>query len=190
MMSKLVAPLLAVLAVTAVACGDITRPKAALPTLADSATVYALNGAPPGAPTALSIYSERAVSANGSFVFDVAFDLDSAGRIVFLPLRTVANGLTSTHGVGLQTTTRPFDSVLVAPRNGYRYDSTMVVAPGTTVIVESQNSSACSFSYVGSSLHAKVVVDSVNVASRQLHMRFVTDPNCGFNGLGSGVPKE
>lgn len=189
MMSKLVAPVLAVLAVAAVACGDITRPKAALPTARDSTIVYALNGAPPGAPTAINIYGETAVSANGNFGFDVAFDLDSAGKIVFMPVRTVANALNTTHRVGLQSSPDRFDSLLVAPRAGYHYDSTLTVTPGTTVVVESQSAN-CALSYVGQSLYAKIIVDSVNLGTRQLYTRFVADPNCGFRGVGPGIPKE
>lgn len=190
MMSKLVAPLLAVLALTAAACGDITRPKAALPTGRDSTVLYALNGAPPGAPTAIYLPTESAVRADGNFQFDVAFDIDANGKVVLLPLRTVATGLSTTYRVGLQTSSVAFDSLLTAPKSGYHYDSTLVVTPGTTVVVETQNVNACGLSYVGSTMYAKVVVDSVKAASRLLYTRFVVDPNCGFYSLADGVPKE
>lgn len=190
MMSKLVAPLLAVLAVTAVACGDITRPKAALPTGRDSTVIYALNGAPPGAPTAIYLPTASAVQADGNFRFDVAFDIDPNGKVLLLPLRTVATNLSQTYRVGLQTSTRAFDSLLIAPKSGYHYDSTLVVTPGTTVVVETQDVAACGLSYVGSTMYGKIVVDSINAAKRLLYTRFVVDPNCGFYSLGPGVPKE
>src|SRR3569832_714933 len=50
--SKIVALAAAALSVIGVACGDFTGVPASLPTLTDSGTVYALNGAPPGAPPA------------------------------------------------------------------------------------------------------------------------------------------
>src|SRR5438093_10854380 len=100
---RCVAPLMAALVFGIVACGDITSPKAALPTFRDSAAVYALNGAPSGAPTAFYAYAEQVVHADPSFRFDVAFDIDASGQALLLPVRTVANGLASSHAVGLQT---------------------------------------------------------------------------------------
>src|SRR4051812_38496484 len=41
-----------VLAIAAAACGDLTGVPASLPTVSDSGPVYAINGAPVGAPTA------------------------------------------------------------------------------------------------------------------------------------------
>ena len=49
---KILALIAAIVAVAGIACGDLTGVPASLPTLADSTVVYAINGAPPGAPTA------------------------------------------------------------------------------------------------------------------------------------------
>jgi hypothetical protein len=174
--------------VAIVACGDVTAPKASLPTFSDSATVYALNGAPPGAPTALYVFAEIAVHADPTFRFDIAFDIDASGRVVLLPVRTVANGLATSHSVGLQTVSTSFDATTEAPKSGYRRDSTMTVSPGTTVVIESADPAACGTSFVASTIYAKLVVDEIDAAARRMRTRFVVDPNCGYRSFAAGVP--
>src|SRR6185503_12724519 len=98
------------LAVTGVACGDFTGVPASLPTVTQTGSVYALNGAPVGAPTALHVFSGTLLPANSSFVFDIAFDIDGAGNPVLLPQRIVATGLSSTHTVAMQKVSGDFDA--------------------------------------------------------------------------------
>ena len=126
----------AAIAVAGVACGDLTGVPASLPTLTDSTVVYAINGAPPGAPTALHIYAGQLFSADASFVFDVAFDIDASGHAVILPQRAVASGLAATHTVGLQTATGAYESLTRAPNSGYRADTALVATPGVPVLVQ------------------------------------------------------
>ena len=101
----------ATLTVVAVACGDFTGVPASLPTLTDSGVVYAINGAPPGAPSALHVFSGTLLSADANFVFDVAFDINSAGSVVVLPERAVASGLATTHTVSLQASNTAFTAI-------------------------------------------------------------------------------
>jgi hypothetical protein len=72
-------------AITAISCTDLTGVPASLPTLTDSGVVYAINGAPLGAPTALQISTGQLVPASSRFAFDIAFDIDSAGHVLFMP---------------------------------------------------------------------------------------------------------
>src|SRR5262245_14326177 len=97
--SRVVALLSLAAAVGSLACGDIAGPNAVLTTVADSGTVYALNGAPTGAPTAFYIFARQMVRADANFRFDVAFDLDANGRVILMPVRKVASPLTSAHQV-------------------------------------------------------------------------------------------
>src|SRR5689334_2254867 len=90
---KLIALTAAILAVAGLGCGSLTGVPASLPTLADSGVVYAINGAPPGAPTALHVFSGSLLSADATFIFDIAFDIDTLGRVQVLPQRAVASGL-------------------------------------------------------------------------------------------------
>jgi hypothetical protein len=190
MMSRSVAPpaIAAALIVAIVSCGDVTAPRASLPTFSDTASVYALNGAPPGAPTALYAFGESVVRADNTFRFDVAFDIDANGRVVLLPVRTVANGLATSHSVGLQAVSTAFDALTEAPKSGYRRDSTMTVSPGTTIVLESADPAACGTSFIASTIYAKLVVEDVDVVTRRMRTRFTVDPNCGFRSFVAGVP--
>lgn len=176
--------------VLAAACGDLTSVPASLATLTDSGTVFALNGAPVGAPTALHLYTGSRLAADATFFFDIAFDIDAAGNPVILPQRAVASGLTATHSVGLQTVDSPFASLEQAPKSGYRADTALVTRVGQTVAVQSQDTNICGVSINGSTIHAKIVVLSLDRTARKLSIQYTVDPNCGFLSFLPGVPKD
>jgi len=188
--SKLVALAAAALSVIGVACGDFTGVPASLPTLTDSGTVYALNGAPPGAPTALHVFSGTLLPATAAFVFDVAFDIDASGHVLIIPQRVVATGLSSSHTVGLQSIAGDFDALTTAPKSGYRADTTVVTSPGQVVAIQSSDPNACGISITGSTLYGKVVVTAVDLVQKTLSVRYAVDPNCGFVSFAPGVPKD
>jgi hypothetical protein len=177
-------------AFAAVSCGDLTGVPASLPTLTDSGVVYAINGAPLGAPTALQISAGQLVAANSSFAFDVAFDIDSAGHVVFLPLRTVASSLASSHQVGLQVSNVSFDNMTAAPKTGYRADTALVGAANVVVLAQSNDVTTCGLALSGANLYAKIIVTSVDLVSRSMNVTFTVDPNCGFVSFADGVPKN
>lgn len=188
--SSLAVLVAAMLAVVATACGTLTGVPSSLATISDSGVVYAINGAPPGAPTALHVFSGTLLAADANFIFDVAFDIDSTGHVVIIPQRAVASALATTHTVALQTSTTTFDQLGEAPKNGYRADTAVVTSINQTIVVQSQDPNACGTSLTGSTLYAKIVVQSVNVLTRQLKIRYATDPNCGFFSFASGLPKD
>jgi len=188
--SKIVALSATTLAIAGVACGDLTGVPASLPTLTDSTVVYAINGAPPGAPTALHVFAGQLFSADATFLFDVAFDIDASGRPVLLPQRAVASGLASTHTVGLQVATGTFESLTKAPKSGYRVDTALVATPNVPVLVQTIDPNACGVSLTGTTLYAKVVIRSVDPVARQMVIQFTTDPNCGFLSFLPGIPKD
>lgn len=187
---KLIALVAASLAVAGAACGTLTGVPASLPTVTDTGIVYAINGAPPGAPTSLHLFSGSLLSADATFTFDVAFDIDPEGNIEILPQRAVASGLAATHTVGLQATTGTFDAVGSAPKNGYRADTALVANLGQVILIQSADANACGVSLTGSTVYGKVVVDSLDRVARALYIRFTSDPNCGFSSFASGLPKN
>jgi hypothetical protein len=176
-------------AVVAVACKSLTGVPASLSTVADSGIVYAINGAPSGAPTAVHMFTGSRTTADASFFFDIAFDIDASGNITLLPQRTVASGLTSTHGVGLQKSTQAYADIHEAVKSGYRADTAMVVNTNQTVLVQVQDP-ACAVSITGTSIYGKLVVLSVDKAARTLQVQLTADPNCGFLSFDPGVPKN
>lgn len=174
------------------ACNSSLLPPAQQPTLTDTATVYSLSGSPPGAPTALYIYASQLLIASPSFGFDVAFDFDSAGRPILLPVRTLVSALTSSgHQVGLQQLpSTAFDALTEAPVSGYHYDSVMVVTPGVTVAIDSHDPLACQTTFYAQSVYGKIEILSVDAPAHVLHIRFTVDPNCGYRSFASGVPSS
>jgi hypothetical protein len=178
-------------ALVAAACSNFTGVPASLPTVSDTGTVYALNGAPPGAPTAFHMFSGTLLSADANFIFDVAFDIDASGNIVVLPQRAVASGLASTHTVAIQKdSVSTFDAITRAPTSGYRADTSMTIKPNQILLIQSSDPNACGVSLTGTTLYAKLVVTAVDLTARQLQVKYTTDPNCGFRSFASGVPKD
>jgi len=181
----------AAVATLALACGDFTGVPASLPTITDTGTVYALNGAPAGAPAGLHVFTGTIVPVDQSFAFDVGFDIDSTGAIVIYPQRTVATALsTTTHSVGLQTVRDTFDAVLSAPKSGYRADTALVTQRNVVVLVQTNDNGVCGLAVTGTSLYAKFEITEVNRLTRQLKIRWTADPNCGFVSFQPGVPKS
>ncbi len=188
---KIVALLAAAFAISLAACGDLTGVPASLPTVSDSGhAVYALNGAPPNAPTTLHVYTGQLFAADANFLFDVAFDLDANGNPLILPQRVVASGLAPTHSVGLQVATGTFESITRAPSSGYRADTTLAVKLNQPVLIQSSDPNACGVSLTGTALYAKLVIRAIDVAARKLTLQFTVDPNCGFRSFLPGVPKD
>jgi hypothetical protein len=180
------------LAVVAVACGDLTKPKASTPNLLATYTVGALTGAPANVPTALAFLGGP-VRADSRFAFDVAFDLDPSGAVVVLPVRTIGGALGDAitsqatglplKRVGLQRVSGGFDALRSAPSTGYDTLSTFTITPGVVLAVELLDFSNCYTGFGGSTLYGKLTVDSVNATTRRIYTRSVIDPNCGYRGL-------
>ena len=181
----------ATLVLSIAACGDLTGVPASLPTVSDSGvSAYALNGAPPNAPTALHVYTGQVFAADANFLFDVAFDLDASGNPLILPQRVVASGLAPTHSVGLQVATGSYESITRAPSSGYRADTTLAVKLNQTVLVQSSDPNACGVSLTGTTLYAKLVIRAIDPATRKFTLQYTVDPNCGFRSFLPGVPKD
>ena len=173
----------AALAVLAVACGDPTKPKATYANAPSSYSLYAFTGAPVNAATAISFLG-GAARADASFAFDVAFDLDAAGRPIVYPVRVLASALAGpVKRVGLQVVPGSFDSVREVPETGYDTLSAKTINPGDVLAVEMFDLQTCLYSLGGQMLYAKLTVDSVNTTSRRLYARTVLDPNCGYRSV-------
>ena len=171
------------LAVVAVACGDPTKPKAIYANAPSTYALYAFTGAPVNAATAISFLG-GAARADASFAFDVAFDIDGAGRPVIYPVRAIASDLAgSVKRVGLQVVPGTFDAVREAPETGYDTLSAQTVRPGDVLAVELLDLNTCLYSLGGQLLYAKLTVDSVNTTTRRIYARAVVDPNCGYRSV-------
>jgi hypothetical protein len=182
--------LVASVAVTALAlvtatCSDSTGlPRPALPNVVDTESLYALFGTPISAPSAYVLDGHQPVRTDESTRFDFVFNFDSLGRAVLLPTGAVGLGQAS----GLQRATVPFDSVKLAPIDGYVLAEPFVVDSGTVAIVRSQPT-AC---FIGLTvpLYAKLEVVAIDTPSRRIGFKILVDENCGYRGLEPGLPQQ
>ncbi len=172
------------------ACGNPTSLKAILPTSVDSLSVFALSGTPPTYPSGIAILSRQPVRVDGFAAFDVAFDIDAAGSVVISPVKLVVITPGGSRPVGMLKVPGTFDTALEAPKTGYEADSSLVLAPGEVVIVQSAHNTSgdlCQFA-LNPNIYAKIAIDSVVLASRTIFLRLGLDPNCGFRSFVTGIP--
>jgi hypothetical protein len=190
--SRLAALAFVAVAVTGVACSDFTGVPASLNTITDSGTVFGVNGAPLGAPSALHAFSGTLIPADANFVFDIAFDVGAAaGDVVVFPQRAIASGLATTHQVSLAVVPDSFEAVTEVPKGlTFRADTAMTIKRNQVLIAQVSDATACGFSLTGTTLYAKVVVTSINHDTRQMQVKYTVDPNCGFRSFASGIPKD
>ncbi|HKS07487.1 MAG TPA: hypothetical protein VJR92_14365 [Gemmatimonadaceae bacterium] len=168
-------------------CGGATDPVAQFENVTFKSAVFAINGTPIGVPSAINTATAATVRAEETYDFDVAFDLDNNGDVVLLTQRQVGRPIAGDHAVSLQLAGVSFDAVVQAPRSGWVADSVLTVGVGEVFMVRAQ-SRACQFAF-GSNLHSKMIVDSVNVATRRIWVTTLNNPNCGFRQLIPGRPR-
>jgi hypothetical protein len=172
------------------ACGDPTSLKANLTTSVDSLFVYALSGTPPTYPSGLSLVARQPVRVDGFASFDIALDINAAGTPVIYPVKLVVASPGGSRPVGMTKVQGTFDQIVEAPKSGFEADSALTLALGEVVVVQSAHNASgdlCQFA-INPNIYAKIVVDSVNLASRTLFLRLGLDPNCGFRSFAAGIP--
>jgi hypothetical protein len=193
MQVRLPALIVAVGAVVALNGCDSTSIKAQFANVdSPNTVVYALNGTPATFPAALLFRggSSNPVRVDANFLFDVAFDLNATGEVKVYTMRAVASQFVAGHRVGLLTDTTSFANVKFAPTSGYKYDSSMVVPVGRTVLVDVIEQSCSPYLILGQNIHAKFVIDSVKATTRTIYVHFLANLNCGFTSLGEGLPEK
>ena len=172
------------------ACRDITNLQATVPTSVDHLSVWALSGTPADFPSGVSMIARQSVRVDAFASFDVAFDIDTIGRVVIYPVKLVVSIPGGTRVVGMQRVNSSFATVFSAPTTGFEADSGLVMSPGQVVIVESPHNGSgdlCQFA-ISPNLYAKFSVDSVDRVSRMVFVRMGFDPNCGFRSFIAGIP--
>ena len=191
------APIRLAFAVTALAalagiaaCGDLTRPKPTLSNFTDTLVLYTLNGTPVDAPVGLFLSQGAAVQVNGSYNFDLAFDIDGQQKTTVYTVRAVAGGLSTAHTVGLLRAQQGFDALEEAPKTGFVSDSSFAANVGDTFAVVTTDPN-CAFSYFSNQMFAKVEILEINPGNRTVKARFTVNPNCGYVSLApTGIPNR
>ena len=67
------------------ACNDPNQTNNILNVIADTLQVFAMTGTPPSFPSAFLASAGAVTRADGSFNFDIAFDIDASNKVVIFP---------------------------------------------------------------------------------------------------------
>jgi hypothetical protein len=195
MVGKFFSTLMRYLTLTLIVCAILAScgnpfglPAAFLTNAVDSSvTLYALSGTPVNQPSGYLIYGGNKVRTDLSSQLDFAFDFDTAGRAVLLP--TAALKLTA--GSGFQISPLDFDSIKIAPVNGYNDSTGFVVTENSVVLAQSSrgNALSCTFN-VSAPLYAKLQVLAIDDSARSINFKILRDSNCGYRGLEPGLPRH
>ncbi|MBA2686682.1 MAG: hypothetical protein H0U64_01150 [Gemmatimonadaceae bacterium] len=185
-------PVAALAALAISACSDSLALKATTGNETDAFIVYALTGTPATYPTTY-IAAGRAVGViDGNGNFDVAFDINSEGKVVLYPMRLVVSPITPFRDVGLLKGVGSFASIERAPTSGYLTDKSLVLAPGEVAILQTARNTGNDVCLTGISpyIFAKIGIDSVDLKGRAIFFKSTVNPNCGFRSFKTGIPTD
>jgi hypothetical protein len=167
-------------------CDDPFAPRATTQVRTDSFIVYSVTQTPVNVPAAFNIVFFTPLRLEPTYGFDLAFDIDEAGKVVLIPVRLVGGAITAGRRVGLQRITGPYDEVTRAPTAGYQYDSTLALDIGDAALVELQTD-ICQFQS-SQLVYSKMQIKAIDPVARTIVFRITYDPNCGFRSFLPGVP--
>ena len=176
-------------------CGSpVGIPPAYITNTVDTVHLYALSGTPVTLPSGYVISSRLVVRTDVYPLFDFAFDIDTAGRALFLPTGAVKMGRNS----GLQVVNVPFDSIHTALLANYNRDSATVVHENDVVMGHSIPTT-CSYG-IAAAYYAKMHILKIDTTAavdtttglygRRIDFEILANLNCGYRGLDPGLPKH
>jgi hypothetical protein len=168
------------------ACDDPFKVKASYENGSQAFQVYAMTGSATNLSSALLLPVRSVTRVDGTFAFDVAFDLNSAGNVVLIPVSVLGQSPSGARAVGIATNLGSYAQILEAPTSGYTYDSTTVVTKGQAFVIKAQET-ACSSSFTPYQ-YAKAVIDSIDMTKRTMIGHVTINLNCGFRSLRDGLP--
>jgi len=180
--------LLAAAAIVTACGGDSNLAPASVPNVVDTFTVGSLNGSPVALPSAYSVADGNVVRTDLTAAFDFAYDVDAAGRHVFLTLEVLRLSNTSGSGPGLQFSTLAFDQIGQAPTNGWITNDTIVVDSGSVLTLRSRIICAG----LGVPLYGKLEVLGIDdtPGNETITFKALANENCGYKSLQVGLPRD
>ncbi|HEV8408961.1 MAG TPA: hypothetical protein VGQ30_00545 [Gemmatimonadaceae bacterium] len=150
--------------------------------------VHALTGSPLIASTAIAFPARAVTRVDGTYNFDVAFDIDKNGNIILLPPELVGQNPGGNRLVGIRTNIGSYDNITEAPLTGYTVDSITTVSRGQAVAVQAQEPVCQTSNPAAPYLYAKIVIDSVDLVGRGIYGRTMIGGDCGYRQLIPGFP--
>ena len=171
------------------ACSDPNQlAKATLENRVDTLTLYSLPTGPLTQPSAYSLGAGTAVRTwQVGSNFEFAYSIDGAGKSVFLTLDVLGLASASSLKPGLIRSTVSFDGMTTAPLNGYLTSDTILVAEQDRFFLRSGLNICTALSVP---LYGKLEVLDIDSVAQTVKIRVLADQNCGYRGLGLGIPKS
>ncbi len=177
----LLAPLAAALLV---ACGDpygLARPT--VENVVDTITLGALHFTAVSIPSAYSLSNSVPVRTDLSANYDFVYDIDTLLGPVLLPAQLTGVYFPSATNPGILRSGVAFDSIKIAPSNGYKVDQPFTVDSGDVFIARSLI--RCSN---GVPEYGKLQILTIDSVAHTVQFQIMVDNNCGYRGLQSGLP--
>jgi hypothetical protein len=170
------------------ACDYASQPTGQTQNATQPFFVHALSGSPLATSNAITFPGRSVTRVDGTFNFDIAFDIDASGNVMLLAPELVGQNPGGNRLVGIKTGIGSYDNILEAPLTGYTVDSSTVVQRGQAVAVQAQEPICVSSNPSAPYLYAKLVIDSVDVKNRGIYGRAMIGGDCGYRQLIAGFP--
>jgi len=165
------------------ACGDANiLPPATVPSHVDTLALWAVTGTDIVHPSAFDLLNDQVVRTDRTASFDFVFDVVGDTMPVLIP----RGGVGLSPDGGLQRAGVQWDTLVVAPRDGYDAQQPVRLALGTVVIARSRTQT-CNFG-LSAGLYAKLQPLDIDLPNRRMVIRILVDQNCGYRGLQTGIP--
>ncbi|MEK0431148.1 MAG: hypothetical protein RL139_952 [Gemmatimonadota bacterium] len=148
--------------------------------------VWAISGSSATLPAAIIVPTGTATRLDAAGAFDLAFDIDAAGRVVILPVSQVVQPIIGTRKVALQRASGVYNTILEAPKDGWVDDSALVVNAGSSFFAK-VTTLYCQYE-LRQQVYAKFYVESADPVTRRITLAARINPNCGFRSLADGLP--
>ena len=167
-------------------CGDpLSLSPAIFENREDTVKIWAATQTPVHLPSAYVVAGRTRVRLDQVSSFDFIYDINPAGRRVFIPLAALVPTQGTAGTPGLQATATPFDNIALAEQLGYVAKDSVNATLGQVYYVRSTLDGSCQ---LGIPFYAKMEVLSFDSSERSVTFRILTDINCGYRGLQPGLP--
>ena len=165
------------------ACGDpLGLPDAAIENRTDTVSLWAASGTSLEKPSAYAVDVRRAIRTDAGGSFDFVFDIDRGGQPQLFPPGAIDLGRTG----GILLVTEPFESIEVAPTDGYQDSLAVAVSVGDVAVIRGRQVSC--FLNLAFPYYAKLHILAVDMVQRRIDLEILTNVNCGYRGLAPGIP--
>jgi hypothetical protein len=169
-------------------CGDpLSLLPAAFENRVEVDSMYAASGTPVTLPSGFLINARSTVRLDQVSTFDFLYEVTPDGEHLFLPYALLVNTGRTTGNSGFKLTIEDFDSITVAPQEGYVSADTVRLFLGQVYIARSALDPTCG---LGIPYYAKLQVLAFDDIERKVTFRILANVNCGYRGLEVGIPKK